>query len=73
MDLPGLENDFDLLVTNGLGEHHADSFLLLRVGPARLADESVDVLKLVVVVVLVLDLLVKSLGEFAGSAGNHLN
>ena len=71
--LPGLENDLDLLVTNSLGEAHVDSILLLVEGEAGLANEVLNVFKLGVVFVLVLDLLLKSLCQLGAGTRNHLN
>jgi len=58
--LSGLKGDLNVFITNLLLEAHEDSFIVLLEGEATFVEEGINVLKLRIVLILVLDLLFKS-------------
>ena len=73
MDLPGFEEDFDLLVTEVLGEGHLDTIFLFRVVETGLFEEGLNIFELGVVVVFVFDFVFEGFGELGTGAGNEFN
>lgn len=68
--LSGLEGDLDNLVSNLLCKAHEDAIVLFVEGESTLVQESLDVLKLGIVLVLVLDLFLKGTLQLLGSIGD---
>jgi hypothetical protein len=69
-DLPSFESDLDELVSDGLLKAHLDAVLMLREGKATLVQVLLNVLKLSVVIVFVLDFLVERARELATTTLN---
>ena len=65
--LPSLKRHFDVFVANLLLEGHEDTVILLGELEATLIKEGLDVLKLCIVLILVLDLFFESAAKLGGS------